>query len=63
MKRNFSKTSTREKVDKIEKKATSPLGSRKEMNAKKRLSIYDDFDDDEMDDYDLKPLKNVKFKK
>lgn len=57
MKRNFSRPGSREKIDKIEKKATLPDASRKEKNSKRRLSIYDDFDDDEMDEMDQKLFK------
>jgi hypothetical protein len=57
MKRNFSKPGSREKIDKIEKKATMPDVSRKEKSIKRKLSIYDEFDDDEMDDIDQKLLR------
>ena len=63
MKRNFSKSSNREKVDKIEKKATLANVAVKDKNAKRRLSIYDDFEDEEMDDIDPKFIKNIKSKK
>jgi hypothetical protein len=60
MKRNFSKPGSRDKIDKIEKKATMPELLRKEKISKRRLSIYDDFDDDEMD---TPELKTFRFKK
>jgi hypothetical protein len=63
MKQNFSKSSSRERVDKVEKKASIPGASMKEKSSKRRLSIYDDFEDEEMDDFDPKFIKNMKFKK
>jgi hypothetical protein len=60
MKRNFSKTGSRDKIDKIEKKATMTEPLRKEKISKRRLSIYDDFDDDEME---APELKSFRFKK
>ena len=63
MKRNFSKSSNRERVDKVEKKASIPGASMKEKSSKRRLSIYDDFDDEEMDDLDPKIAKNMRFKR
>jgi len=63
MKRNFSKSSNRERVDKVEKKASIPGASMKEKSSKRRLSIYDDFEDEEMDDLDPKIIKNMKLKR
>lgn len=63
MKRNFSKSVSREKVDKVDRKATVSGGSLKEKSTKKRLSIYDDFDDDEMDEFDPKSNRNQKLKR
>jgi hypothetical protein len=60
MKRNFSKPGSRDKIDKVEKKANLPEALRKEKISKRRLSIYDDFDDDEMD---IPELKSFRFKK
>jgi hypothetical protein len=63
MKRNFSKSVNREKVDKVDRKATISGGSLKEKSTKRRLSIYDDFDDDEMDEPDPRFSRNVKTKR
>ncbi len=63
MKRNLSKSSNRDRVDKVEKKAALSGASIKEKSAKRRLSIYDDFEDDEMDDFDPKFVKNMKSKR
>ena len=63
MKRNFSNSSNRERVDKVEKKASIPGASMKEKSSKRRLSIYDDFEDEEMDDLDPKMIKNMRFKR
>lgn len=63
MKRNFFKTSIREKADKSEKNIIVPAASRKEKRPKKRLSIYDDFDEEEMEDYDPKSFKPMKTKR
>jgi hypothetical protein len=63
MKRNFSKTSNREKIDKVEKMASFTAASRKEKSSKRRLSIYDEFDDEEMDDFDTKLEKHMKSRK
>ena len=63
MKRNFSKTSNREKIDKVEKKASFTAASRKEKSSKRRLSIYDEFDEEELDDFDTKFQKNMKSRK
>jgi len=63
MKRNFFKSSYREKVDKLDKKATIPVASAKEKSSKRKLSIYDDFEDEELDDADPKFLKNMKSKR
>ncbi|HNX79978.1 MAG TPA: hypothetical protein PKJ24_08840 [Prolixibacteraceae bacterium] len=63
MKRNFSKSVSREKIDKVDRKATVSGGSLKEKSTKRRLSIYDDFDDDEMDEFDPKSNRNQKLKR
>ena len=63
MKRNFSKSVNREKIDKVDRKATVSGGSLKEKSTKRRLSIYDDFDDDEMDEFDPKSNRNQKLKR
>lgn len=63
MKRNFSKSVSREKVDKVDRKATVSGGSLKEKSTKRRLSIYDDFDEDEMDEFDPKSNRNQKLKR
>ncbi len=63
MKRNFSKPSIREKADKSEKNITIPAASRKEKRPKKRLSIYDDFDEEEIEEYDPKIFKLMKTKR
>jgi hypothetical protein len=62
MKRNFSKTSNRDKIDKLEKKASIAGALTKEKGTKKRFSIYDDFEDEEVDDLDPKFLKKMKSK-
>jgi hypothetical protein len=63
MKRNFLKSGNRERVDKIEKKASVPAASVKEKSSKRKLSIYDDFEEDEMDESDPKYVKGMKFKR
>jgi hypothetical protein len=63
MKRNFSKSSYREKIDKVERKASIAGTSSNEKSSKRRLSIYDDFQDDEMDEFDPKFIKNMKSKR
>jgi len=63
MKKSFSKSSYREKVDRLEKKASIPGASLKEKSSKRKLSIYDDFEDEELDDFDPKILKNMKSKR
>jgi len=63
MKRNFSKSVSREKIDKVDRKATVSGGSLKEKSTKRRLSIYDDFDDDEMDEFDPKSNRNQRLKR
>jgi len=50
MKRSFSKPGQREKTDKTEKKVSLPAVSRKEKSSKRRLSIYDEFEEDEWDE-------------
>lgn len=62
MKRNFSKSSHREKVDKVEKKASIPLGSPKDKSSKRMISIYEDLEED-YDELDPKLLKLLKTKK
>jgi hypothetical protein len=62
MKRNFSKPSNRDRVDKIEKKASIPGAANKEKSSKRKLSIYDDFEDDEMDESNQKYVKSMKSK-
>jgi hypothetical protein len=63
MKRNFSKSSNRDKIDKVERKASIAGTSTNEKSSKRRLSIYDDFQDDEMDEFDPKFVKNMKSKR
>jgi hypothetical protein len=63
MKRDFSKNGHRENIDKVDKKATVSGAVKKEKSSKRRLSIYDDFDDEEMDDFDMKAFKSSKFKR
>ena len=63
MKRNFSKTSNREKIDKVEKKSSFTPASRKEKSSKRRLSIYDEFDDEEIEDLEPKFTRQVKSRK
>ena len=63
MKRDFSKNGHRERIDKVDKKATVPGAVKKEKSTKRRLSIYDDFDDEEMDDFEIKAFKNARFKR
>ncbi len=63
MKRNFSKHSHREKVDKVEKKAGIPGGSQKEKGSKRRLSLYDEFEEEELDELDPKLIRYLKTKK
>ena len=63
MKRNFSKSSNRDKIDKVERKASISGPSMNETYSKRRLSIYDDFEDDEIDEFDPKYVKNMKSKR
>jgi len=63
MKRNFSKLVNRDKVDKVDRKASISGGSQNERSSKRRLSIYDEFDEDEMDEFDPRAGKSVKSKK
>ncbi len=63
MKRDFSKHGHHEKVDKVDKKAAYSGAVKKEKGTKKRLSIYDDFDDEDMDDFDYKSFKNNKLRR
>ena len=60
MKHNFSKSGSREKIDKIERKASVSGASQKERSSKKSLSIYDDFEEEELDDIDSRSLKHQK---
>lgn len=57
MKRDFSKPV----VDRIEKKPAASGPVKKEKSSKRRLSIYDDFDDE--DDYDMFGSKSFKHQK
>lgn len=58
MKRDFSRQGHRERIDKVEKKAAHSGAVKKEKSTKRRLSIYDDFDDDEdMEDFDPKSFR------
>ncbi len=52
MKRDFVKHGHKDRTDKVEKKATQPAAIKKEKTSKRRLSIYDAFDDEELDDFD-----------
>jgi hypothetical protein len=63
MKRNFSKSGNREKIDKVERKASISGASLKEKSTKRRLSIYDEFDEDEMDEFDPKTIRGMKQKR
>lgn len=63
MKKNFSKSSHREKIDKVERRASVPGVSVKEKNSNRRLSIYDDFEEDELDHFDSRSLKPIKPKR
>jgi len=63
MKRNFSKSGGRDKIDKVDRKASISGISSKENSSKRRLSIYDDFEEDEMDEFDPKFIRNMKQKK
>lgn len=62
MKRDFSRHGHHEKMDKVDKKAFSGA-VKKEKSSKRRLSIYDDFDEEDMDDFDYKSFKNGKLRK
>ncbi len=57
MKRNISKTSYRGKTDKTEKKANIPDTSRKEKISKRKRSLYDDFDEEDLGSLDPKLIK------
>jgi hypothetical protein len=63
MKRNLSKQSNREKNDKVERKASIAGTSINEKSSKRRLSIYDDFEDDDMEEFDPKFVKNMKYRR
>jgi hypothetical protein len=60
MKRDFSKQGHRERIDKVERRATHPGAVKKEKSTKRRLSIYDEFDEDDMEDFDPRSLKDLK---
>lgn len=62
MKRDFSKHGHRERIDKVDKKSSFSGAVIKEKTTKKRLSIYDDFDEEDLDDFDYKSFKNSKLK-
>ncbi|MFZ5430287.1 MAG: hypothetical protein ACOZDD_08650 [Bacteroidota bacterium] len=63
MKRDFSKHGHRDKLDKVDKKAALPGAVKKEKGSKRRLSIYDDFDEEDMDDFDPRSIKPSRMKK
>ncbi|MCL1821254.1 MAG: hypothetical protein FWG22_00355 [Prolixibacteraceae bacterium] len=61
MKRDFSKPVHHEKADKIEKRIAAPGPAKKEKSSKRKLSIYDDFnDEDNLDTWDSKSAKPQK---
>lgn len=57
MKRDFSRQGHRERIDKVEKKAAHSGAVKKEKSTKRRLSIYDDFDDEDMEDFDPRSFR------
>jgi hypothetical protein len=63
MKRDFSKHGHSDRLDKVDKKATLPGAVKKEKGSKRRLSIYDDFDEEDMDDFDPKTFKPSRIKR
>ena len=65
MKRDFSKHGHRERIDKVDRKSAFSGAVIKEKSTKRKLSIYDEFDEDEgnLDDFDYKSFKNSKPKK
>jgi hypothetical protein len=63
MKRDISKHGHRERVDKVEKKAVHTGTIKKDKISKRRLSIYDEFSEDDTDDFDPKSIKNTRFKR
>jgi len=63
MKRDFSNHGYRERIDKVDKKSTLPGAVKKEKSTKRRLSIYDDFDEEDLDDFDMKSFKHSKNKR
>ncbi|GAP69409.1 hypothetical protein BA6E_11124 [Bacteroidales bacterium 6E] len=63
MKRDFSKQGHREKIDKVERRAAHSGAVKKEKSTKRRLSIYDEFDEDDMEDFDPRVLKELKHKR
>ena len=60
MKRDLSRHGHRDRLDKVDKKAALSGALKKEKSSKKRLSIYDDFDEEDTDDFDLNSFKSVK---
>ena len=50
-------------MDKVEKKAGIPGGSQKEKGSKRRLSLYDEFEEEELDELDPKLIRYLKTKK
>jgi len=63
MKRDFSKHGHRERIDKVDKKSAFSGAVIKEKSTKRKLSIYDEFDEEDLDDFDYKSFKNSKPKK
>lgn len=57
MKRDFSRQGHRERIDKVEKKAAHSGAVKKEKSTKRRLSIYDDFDDEDTEDFDPRSFR------
>ena len=54
MKRDLSKNGHHDRIDKVEKKASFPGAVKKEKSAKRRLSIYDDFYEEGLDEINTK---------
>lgn len=63
MKRDFSKQGHREKIDKVERRAANSGAVKKEKSTKRRLSIYDEFEEDDMEDFDPRVLKELKHRR
>lgn len=63
MKRDLSRHGHRDRLDKVDKKAALSGALKKEKSSKKRLSIYDDFEEEDVDDFDLKSLKSARSKR